>query len=185
VEGILRYQTIIGFSLAILLSACAPTSTPTVTVIAPTAIAPTPALISSTPTPSPKTERWRAYEEALAAAFLPEPYLPGTGLCEWELLEQTQAEVYVWAMCQTDSVGGAAMSAPAVIYLGADHTITKVEVPKDGAGYGPSIRQMFPSELQEKILAQNANTAEMWDHLQARHQNPEAPMIAGSGVVLP
>ena len=69
------------------------------------------------------------YENALAVKFLH----GSQGYCEWEILGQSQQEIYLWAICQTRfSSEGAAMSAPAVIYLDADGDIEKVEVPKDG-----------------------------------------------------
>jgi hypothetical protein len=127
------------------------------------------------------------YENALAAVFLPSPYLARKGLCEWEILGQSKNEVYVWAMCQvSDSSEGAAMSAPAVIYLMKDGSIDKVKVPRDGSLYVGDIRKMFPKELQEKILSQSISTLDkMWSHIQLRHTNPEPPLIVGSGVSLP
>jgi hypothetical protein len=195
----MRVQTIITFIIAIMLASCVPVST----------LAPTEALISApisaftpipqtptrqpssnliaTPTSSAQLERWMEYENALAAVFLPSPYLPGKGLCEWEILGRLENEVYVWAMCQVaDSAEGAAMSAPAVIYLAENDSIEKVKVPGDGSQYAVDIRKIFPQELQEKILSQSINTLdEMWPHIQLRHKNPEPPLIVESGVSLP
>jgi hypothetical protein len=122
------------------------------------------------------------YENALARAFLSSPDVPVKGLCEWEILGQKEREVYVWAMCQVaDSAEGEAMSAPAVITLAENGGIEKVTVPGDGSQYAEDIRNMFPVELQEKMLSQSiSSTDEMWAHIQLRHNNPEPPLIAGS-----
>jgi hypothetical protein len=140
--------------------------------------------ITPTTIPTTKVERWMEYENALALAFLP---WSGNGLCEWELLGQSEHEVYVWAICQiADSPEGAAMSAPAVIYLKENNSIEKVEIPRDGAQYSVDIRQMFPQNLQEKILSNSINSMQkMWDHIQLRHKYPEPPLIVGSGILLP
>jgi len=140
--------------------------------------------ITPTTLPTTKVERWMEYENALALAFLP---WSGNGLCEWEILGQSGHEVYVWAICQiADSPEGAAMSAPAVIYLTENNSIEKVKVPRDGSYYSVDIRQMFPRKLQEKILSNSINSLqEMWAHIQLRHKNPEPPLIVESGISLP
>jgi hypothetical protein len=199
----MRIQTMIATLItilsAILMISCAPLS-----ILAPTEIptpAPLPPLLPIPPSPIPQSssnaspeqtsaanpERWIAYENALAAAFLSLPDLPVKGLCEWEILGQKEHEVYVWAMCQVaDSAEGQAMSAPAVIVLAENGNIEKVETPGDGSQYAEDIRNMFPLELQEKMLSQSiTSTDEMWAHIQFRHNNPEPPLIAGSGTALP
>ena len=137
--------------------------------------------LSSTSTP--KAERWIEYQNALAVAFLPST----PGLCEWELLGQTRNEVYVWAICQeADSSNGAAMSAPAVIYLSENNGFEQVEVPRDGSLYSIDIQKMFPKDLQEKILSNSIDSLqEMWRHIQMRRKNPEPPLVVMSGTLLP
>lgn len=127
------------------------------------------------------------YENALAAVFLPLPYMPGKGLCEWVILGHSDHEVYVWAICQVaDSADGAAMSAPAVIYLTENDSIERVNVPGDGSKYAVDIRKMFPQDLQEEILSHSINSLdEMWAHIQSRHKNPEPPLIVEAGIALP
>jgi hypothetical protein len=196
----MRFQTIIPFFIAFVFISCAPLSilAPTDVQISPppstfTPLPPSPTSQqpstndSPAPTSAANIERWVEYENALAAVFLPISDPPGKGLCEWEILGQSELEVYVWAMCQvTDSADGAAMSAPAVIYLSENGNIEKVEVPGDGSKYMEDIRMMFPQELQEKILSQSINNIdEMWPHIQLRHKNPAPPLIAGSGTSLP
>ncbi len=136
-------------------------------------------------TSATKLARWQEYENALAAVFLPQPYLPGKGLCEWEVLGRSEQEVYVWAECQVDYAGGAAMSAPAVIDLADNGSIEGVRVPGDGARYGADIRQMFPKDLQQRLLSHSIDVSAMWPHLQLRHENPEPPLIVKSGTSLP
>jgi len=105
---------------------------------------------------------------------------------EWEILGQSSQEVYVWAICQiTDLEIGSAGSAPAVITLGNDGSIEKVQIPRDGTQYGIDIREIFPSELQEQITRHAVSMDAMWSHIQSRHQNPEPPLIVLSGVPLP
>ena len=98
-----------------------PTKTPTFTTTPyPTKTA------SATPSVTPDLARWREYQRALASRFLQGK----KGLCEWKLLGKDGQEVYVWAMCQVlSSSEGAAMSAPAVIYLDKDDAIENVEIP--------------------------------------------------------
>ncbi len=140
--------------------------------------------IVATSTLATKIERWQVYENELAAIFLPLPYLPGKGLCEWEILGQSEREVFVWAICQVaSSTEGAAMSAPAVISLAEDGCIKNVKVPRDGSQYANDIRNMFPNDLQEKILSFNSD--KMWSHLQRRQINPEPPLITDTDESLP
>lgn len=168
---------------AIVLASCVPmvTSTPTEELM-PTSQPSTHTGLTSTATVT--GERWLDYQNALAGAFLPST----PGLCEWEILGQSKREIYVWAICQeADSSNQTAMSAPAVIYLSEkNNSIEKVEVPRDGSQYSVDIRRMFPQELQEKILSNSVDSLqEMWNHIQARHKNPEPPLIVKAGISLP
>lgn len=89
-------------------------------------------------------------------------------------------------MCQVaDSIEGAAMSALAVLYLSENGIIENVTVPGDGSRYVIDIRNMFPSDLQEKILSHSINAEEMWSHLELRHKDPLPPLIVESGISLP
>ena len=122
------------------------------------------------------------YEHALAVAILG----ISEAICEWEVLGQKKEEVYVWAMCQlTDLAIGSAASVPAVIHLGKNRSIEKVQIPGDGTQYGTDIRKMFPSELHERIFEQSVDTDKMWTHIESRQKNPEPPLIVLSGISLP
>ena len=76
----------------------------------------------------------------------------------------------------------AAAGTPAVIQLGDDGEIEKVQVPEDGV----YIREMLPPEIQQIISEQSAIVEEeMWSHLHSRQENPEPPLIVLSGESLP
>lgn len=178
----MKNQVLIAFIIASVLASCTPVPT-RITTEMPTSSS-SPVVM---PTSDTKVERWQEYENALAAVFLPVPFLPGKGLCEWEILGQSEDAVYVWALCQvSNSAGGAAMSAPAVIHLTENDNIEKVEIPRDGSQYAVDIRKMFPNKLQEKILSQSIDSLdEMWNHIQIRRNNPEPPLIVETGISLP
>jgi len=129
-----------------------------------------------------KMERWMEYERALSLELL------GTteSICEWVVLGQAAQEVYVWAECQINYlVIGTATSVPAVLYLGKDGRIERVQIPGDGTRYPVDIRNMFPPELLEQIFSMSVDTEAMWSHLQLRHKNPQPPLIVLSGEILP
>jgi hypothetical protein len=142
--------------------------------------------------PPGSVPRWIEYEKALAGAMLAgETYPPGdsgNGFCEWVLIGHQANEVYVYALCQVAaSTEGTAMSAPAVIYLGIDRNILSVALPKDGSGYGPSIKQLFPAIYQACALdgACFDGPAAM-RHIQRRRQDQSIPpLIVEQGVSLP
>ena len=183
--------------VTIILVSCAPatanTSTevpfPLTIIFAPTfaPVMKTPTLqvtLSVTPIPAQtaELEKWMKYERALALEIL----WKSDAICEWEILGQSNQEVYVWSLCQITNLEiGSAASVPAVIHLGNDGSIEKVQIPGDGTQYGIDIRKMFPSELQEQIITQSVSIDEMWSHIQSRHKNPEPPLIVLSGVSLP
>jgi hypothetical protein len=130
--------------------------------------------------------RWVEYESALASVFLPRPYLPGEGLCEWEILGQTEKEVYVWAMCQVkSSAQGAAMSAPAVIHLGTDGKVQDVQVPGDGTFHTRDVGTLFPPNIQKRIFAHDVDTEAMRVNITARRITHAPPLIALSGTPMP
>lgn len=126
------------------------------------------------------------YEDALAARLLSIPISRGDGYCEWQILEQEGLEVFVWAICQlAGDPSGTATSAPVVITLSGDGLITGVEMPRDGSLWGDDVRAMFPEDLWSAIFFETADIDGMWAHIQSRHVNPEPPLIALSGILLP
>ncbi len=133
-------------------------------------------IVHLTTTPIP---RWVEYESALANAILPKGI---QGRCEWELLGQRGAEVYVWAMCFT---GGMAGSMPAVVHLAVNGKIENVQVPRDGSFYSRDVRALFPPEVQEKVFAYQS-PPNLGAHIRARLANPNLPpLIVVSGTPLP
>ena len=102
-----------------------------------------------------QVERWKEYQTELAKLVLAQhssqeiPF-DENALCEWDILGRSDQELYVWAMCNTPDSGGA---KPAVIHLGLDGSIQKVEVPFHGSGWESTIQKLFPADVQEKIDA--------------------------------
>ncbi|MBI5945582.1 MAG: hypothetical protein HY864_14570 [Chloroflexi bacterium] len=153
-----------------------PTSTLTSVPFTPTI---TPAPIATT-----KVERWMEYEHVLALEIL----WSSDAICEWSILGQKNQEIYVWAICETKTTNLAMRSAgssPAVIFLGNNGSIEKVQIPGDGTQYGIDIRKMFPKQLHDKIFEQSVGIDEMLSHIELRQINPEPPLIVLSGVPLP
>jgi hypothetical protein len=194
--------------LAIILASCTPavtlvpieTSPPT--TLSPTAeviatVTPSPTLtptaeviITMTPSPMParptfaaitpdavQVEGWKEYQSALAKRLMSN--LPTEEvLCEWEILGQSNQEVYVWAIC-TGTVGSNGLfpkgEVPALIHLGADGSVQSVEIPGAGTYYGRDIRRLFPPDVQEKIFNHLIDYRQLSDHLEWRREHPEEP----------
>lgn len=125
--------------------------------------------------------RWQEYERALAKShlsFLP----PEEVLCEWEILEQSEQKVYVWAVCSgTFPVGNTGhrpmSSIPSVIHLGLNGAVQSAEIPGSGTAYARDIRNMFPVIAQERIFSRLINFSRLSGHLETRLNNPEPPLI--------
>lgn len=125
--------------------------------------------------------RWQEYERALAKShlsFLP----PEEVLCEWEILEQSEQKVYVWAVCSgTFPVGNTGYrpksSIPSVIHLGLDGAVQSAEIPGSGTAYARDIRNMFPAIAQERIFSRLIDFRRLSEHLETRLNNPEPPLI--------
>jgi len=88
-------------------------------------------------------------ETALLQASFPQSQ---AGSCQWDVLGQGEGEIYVWATCTQTSPMRSAVSAPAVIYVDDAGGIRNVRFPDDGMGYAPSIRKLFPPDIQELIF---------------------------------
>lgn len=159
--------------LTIILSGCAPATTPAPAAVLPTLapdptitaafVIPTPSLIPTQPPVSVLTpdaiqvQRWREYQTELANVVLssdPElgydPTIYQDALCEWDILGQAKYEVYVYVVCVIANSNRGARK-PAIIYLESDGSIQKVKLtaPKpnsDMFDYDP-----FPKYVQEKF----------------------------------
>ncbi len=165
------------------------------TAVLPTSVpAPTFVFLNTTPTPTPtglvfpaitpdpvQVEKWDEYEDALAGvihSYLP----PDDTVCEWEILGQTEQEVYVWAYCATTySAGSSLSSVPVVIHLGTDGSVEGIETPGDGTAYATGIRRLFPPDIQERIFSGQINSQGWGDRLRWRRAHPDDPPL----IVLP
>ena len=178
-------------------NAVLPTVAPTPTALPPTSIPPTavptstplPATLVPTPlptepvfpviTPNPvQIERWNEYEDALALAFFKGYFRPEDVVCEWEILEQTDLEVYVWAYCSgIYAAGPSAGSIPTVIHLRTDGSVQSAEIPGSGTAYGPDIRRMFPQHIQERIFNHIISFQGLDDRIRWRRGHPDEPPL--------
>jgi hypothetical protein len=178
-------------------NAVLPTMASTPTVLPPTSIPPTavststliPATLVPTPlptepvfpviTPDPiQIERWNEYEDALAMAFFKGYFRPEDVVCEWEILEQTDREVYVWAYCSgIYAAGPSAGSIPTVIHLRTDGSVQSAEIPGSGTAYGPDIRRMFPQGVQERIFNHLISFQGLDDRMRWRRGHPDEPPL--------
>lgn len=194
-----RYFWII---LLVFLTACGkqaaalPADTAVPVVVSPSPL-PTFTLIPVTITPSPlptqpivpmitpdpiQIEQWKEYENALASTLFPVSFIPGEFLCEWEVLGNTNQEIYVWVVCMSifspgsDGFPYKAMM-PAVIQLKANGAVQNVKIPGGGADYAPDVQRMFPPDAQERIFGDLIHYQELIDHLNWRREHPEEPPI--------
>jgi len=156
--------------------------------------------IPQTPSPRPtvpliitpnadQLARWQEYEKTLAKihlSFLP----PEEILCEWEILDQTEQEVYVWAVCSgtfpVENTGYRPISSiPSVIHLGLDGAVQSAEIPGNGSAYARDIRNMFTESAQERIFSRLIDFRRLSEHLETRLDNPEPPLIVLSATSMP
>ena len=154
-------------------TAVSPTSVPTSTLI-PITFTPSPLptepIIALTPNPT-QLERWREYEAALGKAIFKEATLV---LCEWEIVGQSDQEVYVWAVCTNmDGTG----SVPAVIYLNPDGTVQSAAYTGNipGITFTDALRKLFPADVREKF--RYIDVGDMSVHLERRRTHPEEPPL--------
>lgn len=166
------------------------TAAPTPTVI-PTAT-PEATLIPTLPPPpiltpdAVQVERWQEYQTELAKSVLSgylglDPDIYKYALCEWDILQGSSQELYVWAYCSVSDGRGA--DFPTVVYLEADGSVQSVEVPSRGSTWESDIKKMFPKEVQEKFDTYtgyslfDGRIKEFKDHLNYREQHPEEPPL--------
>ena len=177
---ILRRALLVGLVL-FCLSACAE-ATPETTPSPPQTYTPIPSAIPThTPTPIPTQlagilKHWREYEIALGQSMLPTSPTDEV-ICEWEVLGESDNELYVWAFCtttapyaQTEDVYPS-ISTPAVIQLDEKDEVLSVIRPGGGTHYAPDIREMFPIKVQEIIFSYSFNLQRLKNHLFLRKEN--------------
>jgi hypothetical protein len=106
----------------------------------------------------------KAIEEELAKRFVDDP----SAECGWEVLGEADQETYVWAVCQAPS--GTAVSAPAVVYWtkreGGVRWLSDVEMSRDGSFYGEDVAELFPREVQERILDHDIDMDAIWQQIE-------------------
>jgi hypothetical protein len=104
-------------------------------------------------------------------------------VCEWQVLAQSADEVYVWAVCMGTALVGQVnpgyprVSIPAVIQLREGGAVQNVEVPGAGTLYARGIREMFPTDVQERIFNDEIEYQRLGEHLLWRIEHPEEPPV--------
>ncbi len=151
------------------------TPTPTVEYLRPTSIP------TSVPSAAPTVA---ATHDELERALASKVHGESSALCEWEVARQTQRQIYVWAYCQS-IVNDSAVSAPAVIYIGPDGHVQRVDMPRDGSYYGPDVRALFPPDVQQRIFADAFDIKTMGEHLTARRAQLRVTPAASTATLLP
>ncbi|MGB2964350.1 MAG: hypothetical protein WBB69_10235 [Anaerolineales bacterium] len=144
---------------------------------------------SATPSPIPTQlpsipERWREYEIALAQSMIPSTSTEEV-ICEWEVLGESENELYVWAVCtttfpypQTDDIFPGVQNA-AVIHLGEDGEALNVNTARDGTHFEVDVIVMLPASASKKVLSNTIDYKRLEDHLLFRKDNPfEPPLYA-------
>jgi hypothetical protein len=115
-----------------------PTSTPEATPI------PTQPIVPLLTPDAIQVERWKEYQTELAKSLF--SYISSKEiLCEWDILQKSDQDVYVWVVCKSTFESS---STPAVIHLGVDGFIQNIEIPGPGLYDYP---KMFPPDVQEKF----------------------------------
>ncbi len=134
-----------------------PTATPTATIVYYTPIPTQPPIPIFTPN-AIQVERWKEYQTELAKVVLssnPElghdPAIYKDSLCEWDILGQSNQEVYIYVVCVV-ARGNGDMRTPAIIYLEPDGSIRKVKLPEPkGANSLMFDYDPYPIDVQEKF----------------------------------
>jgi len=132
-------------------------------------------------TPDPmQLTNWQEYEKALATEvkrLIPTEKV----LCEWIILGHSESAIYVWVLCAEHIRDNfyPGVSVPAVIHIGPDGKVVKVETPEPGMNYGPSIRRMFPEDVQDKIFhfQEWLDIEQLEAHLVYRFEHPATPPL--------
>ena len=134
-----------------------------------------------------QVERWKEYQTELAKYVLSDAGTMFTNyehaLCEWDILGQSNQEVYVWAVC---SDFNSLAEKPAVIYLEANGSIRDVKFVFHGYQWDSRIQELFPKDVQEKIhlyevsepgTSLSVGSTNMRKHLECRRTHPEEPPL--------
>lgn len=140
-----------------------------------------PTIVVITPEPD-QLEKWQEYEDALGKRLFKRESLEHEILCEWEILGQSDREVYVWAFCMVTTPFGETgnfpfKSLPALIRLDEDNDIQEIELPGAGTLYGQRIREIFPLDVQERIFRDFHDVRRFESHIMYRIEHPEEPPL--------
>jgi len=124
---------------------------------------------------------WKEYEATIAKELL-SWVSAGERLCEWILLGISDLEDYIWIVCmEKPEPDGhyAVVSVPAKVCLGVDGKVLEIKIPEAGMNYGPSIRRMFPEDVQEKIFhfQEWLDVEQLKTHLIYRFEHPGTPPL--------
>ena len=130
---------------------------------------------------------WRDVEPALVRAILPATL--ANGVCDWQVLDHTEREVYVWAFCAAHQPEAdiAAASVPAVLALADDGRTVTARIPRDGTYYPEDVRALFPAGVQEQIFRQlpGATLARLQQHARRRLTLPTLPPLGAAQIIQP
>lgn len=186
-----------GTAVALAKTGVALTQTAQPTATLPPTVMPTAIVVYPTPSPYPtqkplpiftpdaiQVERWKEYQRELAKLVLSQagdvfPYYE-LAICEWDILDQTEQKVYVWAEC---SGAGTFEGRPAVIYLEKNGAIRDIDTAFPGSTWDARIQELFPTNVQGKFelyIGQSifdGRVREMSDHLIYRETHPEIPPL--------
>lgn len=158
-KAVAMVQTSIALTQTALPTATPPPITPTATAMfilfTPTPVPPS--FIPMTPD-SYQVEHWKEYQAELAKVVIsshPEsgnfdPAMYKDALCEWDILGQSDQEIYVYAVCGSFNYH-AGMRSLAIIYIEPDGSVRKVKVPEIKANSLMHDYDLFPVDVQNKI----------------------------------
>ncbi len=131
---------------------------------------------TATPTASPPPYQ---VEAVLMKAVLPYQQLD-RAVCEWDILGQEANAVYLWVVCfgyyRQAGMGETAASLPVRVEVDAQQAAVRAILPRDGADYAPSVREMFPPELAQRALAYDA--AAVARRAESRLKRPDLPPLS-------
>ncbi|WKZ39699.1 MAG: hypothetical protein QY328_15675 [Anaerolineales bacterium] len=113
--------------------------------------------------------RWKQYQTILAQSFL--SYVPSERVvCEWEILEQTDQEIYTWVICAEIYRSGW-LEGLAIINIDQNGFAYNVE--NDIIDFPSEIREKFPLEVQERYFGGIMHFQELVSRLRWRQSHPE------------
>ncbi|MFZ5908648.1 MAG: hypothetical protein ACOYYU_01375 [Chloroflexota bacterium] len=150
-----------------------PSPPPTDVIVTPSPLPTQPVYPVITPDAA-QVARWREYEDALAKSLF-SSQTPESYFCEWDILGQSDQEIYMWVICDIPG-GGRGASAPAIIFLNSDESIGTVKILGKSSDYSADIL-MLPTDVQQKLDSYRFREKILWEHLEWRQTHPEEPPL--------